>query len=1104
MQEVVMYRKMIAAWVAVVAVLIGVVGFGTSRVNAGASPKLNEFSFMGEDLTKQTGNIYYRLNYAESDSQPGFKKVSVSESDDWNFAYYPAEVAVELRNCDFETSMEADFLRALVFQQVDGESVPCPVRIIINGKNTLRFVANGGHVAFHGQNLVFEGKNGKDKDSLTIKCLLTGNTPIITTHLGMTLDNVNMNLVKSFNYIGNTETYEAISATDLFYAKDAALSVNIDDAMGRGVRAIVCGPEEVKDVCAVKFDNSTFDFELNEVGSSSEGMLVYNSALIDNGSKITGVITYSETYNSMNRNLRGINIRRLNDRFGEVDLTIRNSLVDLKLGNSAPAKGYCEAITGLYAQDAIMIKDGSKINVEVGAEASQRTGIETDYLTIQDSEVDLDLTTSSSAGLTAGILTHNDCKIKGECFLNILVPYMAKPRTSTALRCFGKDGVASTGVVFQADLTGHSIVNLGGEGKAVDDTLTNGKQYVFNVKEHSELTLSCTAGNITGNGIEVVLSTKASNGSAYKIYQGDSEDTAVLVDKVESIDWTSKYIHVDAHVYNDCDDVECNICGHIREAQEHEFEEGQDYCKKCGYIRKVEISALDVPTVGEILDLDVTCNLDTNIAKVIVIWEPMDVARPDKTYTVKIDVMPRPGYFFKNTADVKSAAFLNGSEISYTIDSTGTLRISKSFKTPAPTNTPTPAVTVSTTPTPTTKTTPVPTVSTTPTPTTKTTPVPTVSTTPTPTTKTTPVPTVSTTPTPTTKMTPVPTISATPTPGTGTPEPTPMPPATMPDVVGMNYEKAEEEITKTLSGHGFSEIVYTIEWVDNEDPKQDMAVLKQDPEAGKTLYGNDSKLEVTLTVAKAASKDPTFEDFVERLYTVALGRASEPEGKEFWIKQVVEEGKTGADCARFFLLDADEFMKRNLSVEEFVETLYATFFDRESDPEGKAGWVEAIKSSKKTRAEVVNDFIESTEWCDVCATYGVKSGAHYHKATKASKNAINFATRLYTCCLKRDAEEDGLKYWSLALTNLEQTGSSAAKFFFEGDEFVGFNTTDEEYLMRLYTTFMDREPAGSEVDFWIGEIKAGRQTRKSILSFFAQSPEFTDICKKYGIDRGEI
>ncbi|MBO4494891.1 MAG: DUF4214 domain-containing protein [Clostridiales bacterium] len=249
---------------------------------------------------------------------------------------------------------------------------------------------------------------------------------------------------------------------------------------------------------------------------------------------------------------------------------------------------------------------------------------------------------------------------------------------------------------------------------------------------------------------------------------------------------------------------------------------------------------------------------------------------------------------------------------------------------------------------------------------------------------------------------------------------------------------------------------------------------------------------------------PTFEDFVERLYTVALSRESDPEGKTFWIKEVVENGKTGADCARFFLLEAPEFMNRNLTNENFVETLYDTFFDRLADADGKNVWLDELYSGRKTRSDVVNDFIESTEWCNVCATYGVKSGAVYHKATNPSKNAIDFATRLYTCCLGREPEKEGLEYWALALTNLDKTGAEAAQFFFESQEFVGFKTPIVEYLTRLYTTFMDREPADSEVNYWVNEVKAGRQDRHSVLVFFAQSPEFTAICKKYGIDRGQI
>ena len=251
-------------------------------------------------------------------------------------------------------------------------------------------------------------------------------------------------------------------------------------------------------------------------------------------------------------------------------------------------------------------------------------------------------------------------------------------------------------------------------------------------------------------------------------------------------------------------------------------------------------------------------------------------------------------------------------------------------------------------------------------------------------------------------------------------------------------------------------------------------------------------------------KEPTFKDFVERLYVVALNRASEPEGKAFWVSKVENGEYNGADCARFFLLEAPEFMNRGLGDEDFVEILYKTFFDRASDAAGKRGWVDAIKSGKMTRAVVVENFIESTEWCNICATYGVRSGAKWHKAEFASKNAINFATRLYTCCLGREPEEGGLKYWSLALTNIEQTGCSAAREFFTSDEFIGFKLKDDEYVKRLYTTFMGRDPEASEVAYWVREIAKGTQTKDSVMAFFGSSEEFTKICKKYGIERGEI
>ena len=250
-------------------------------------------------------------------------------------------------------------------------------------------------------------------------------------------------------------------------------------------------------------------------------------------------------------------------------------------------------------------------------------------------------------------------------------------------------------------------------------------------------------------------------------------------------------------------------------------------------------------------------------------------------------------------------------------------------------------------------------------------------------------------------------------------------------------------------------------------------------------------------------ENPTIGDFAERLYTVALNRESDPSGKDYWTKEIENGNRTGGDCAHFFLIEAEEFRNRGLNEEDFVETLYQTFFGRASEPNGKAYWVGELKNGTRTREDVINGFIDSTEWCNICATYGVKSGAPNAKAEIASADAIGFATRLYTCCLGREPEDGGLKYWSLALTNLEQTGYGAAKFFFMGDEFVNFKTTNEEFVTRLYTTFMDREPESGGFNYWVGELKKGK-SREDVMSSFAQCQEFANICAKYGIDRGEI
>ena len=238
---------------------------------------------------------------------------------------------------------------------------------------------------------------------------------------------------------------------------------------------------------------------------------------------------------------------------------------------------------------------------------------------------------------------------------------------------------------------------------------------------------------------------------------------------------------------------------------------------------------------------------------------------------------------------------------------------------------------------------------------------------------------------------------------------------------------------------------------------------------------------------------------VSRLQVFALNRASEPEGKAFWCEHVGNGDLDGAQCAKEFLL-SKEFNDRGLDDKQFLEVLYKTFFNRDAadDPDGFNFWMNSLKT--QGRDVVVDCFINSEEWCNVCASYGVRSGATRAKATIASANATAFATRLYTECLGRDPEEGGLKFWSLGLTNQELSGTQAAKEFFYSPEFVNAKYSDEEYIYRMYKTFMGREPEDEGKAYWLSELKNGT-TRDEVFNFFSTCPEFTGICKEYAIVR---
>ena len=120
-----------------------------------------------------------------------------------------------------------------------------------------------------------------------------------------------------------------------------------------------------------------------------------------------------------------------------------------------------------------------------------------------------------------------------------------------------------------------------------------------------------------------------------------------------------------------------------------------------------------------------------------------------------------------------------------------------------------------------------------------------------------------------------------------------------------------------------------------------------------------------------ASTDADVIAFVERFYVVVLGRASDPTGLDGWFSALKAGTLSGGDVAEAFFLST-EYRNHNTSDEEFVETLYRAFFNRDSDAGGKRGWLAALQNGY-SRADVINGFSGSAEFAALATSYGIKA-----------------------------------------------------------------------------------------------------------------------------------
>ncbi len=322
---------------------------------------------------------------------------------------------------------------------------------------------------------------------------------------------------------------------------------------------------------------------------------------------------------------------------------------------------------------------------------------------------------------------------------------------------------------------------------------------------------------------------------------------------------------------------------------------------------------------------------------------------------------------------------------------------------------------------------------------------------------------------------------------------------------GKDYDSKVKRVT-FMPGETKKEVKVTVIGDDEREENEEFKVLLSNPynavlenEEAKGIIMDDDTGFVTPSFF---DREPNGECSVSEVIEELEGVSKEI---RFKAKAKVDPAEEGGEEARdyfHFTPDSDG----NLTIE--LTSNKAVWFTI-----GNRGcfspWADEEKWNihKGTSAKVLKTVsVKKGERIDIAAvsydpkTYDIKIifTPQIEKPSYKENTLEGFVKRMYVTALKREAEEEGFKFWVEALRSGEKTAWDMAKYFFDSPEFKSQNLSDEEFLSRLYETVMNRIPDNEGFGYWLGRLKEDL-TRSEVVDMFVDSPEFKDLAAKYGI-----
>lgn len=253
-----------------------------------------------------------------------------------------------------------------------------------------------------------------------------------------------------------------------------------------------------------------------------------------------------------------------------------------------------------------------------------------------------------------------------------------------------------------------------------------------------------------------------------------------------------------------------------------------------------------------------------------------------------------------------------------------------------------------------------------------------------------------------------------------------------------------------------------------------------------------------LTLKSEVDNREVCEEFVTRLYELALGRTPETAGLNAWADNLQSGIESAANIA-YGVIFSDEYKNKETDNAAYVEMLYNVMFDREGDADGAAAWLNQLDHGV-SRFCVFYGFVESVEFANLCNRYSLNKGTVTLTENRDQNSMVTmFIYRCYMDALGREPEVVGLNEWTGLLNSKQTTPILVARDFIFSQEFLDKDYSDSDYVKLLYRVFMDREYDEGGLEAWTNVLANGT-SRENVFYGFANSQEYNNILKMYNLN----